>query len=171
MSAPYIIPFNFQPVSTVASSSGTYTVPAGKYARVTISNAILPVLNSVNLFKNKNLYGNKNQSLSAATVFNLVSTNVHRINFTMNGSTSTFVGIGSLATITNSIYDYTFTTSGSWTFTTPSDTTAITMLNTINVLIALSVDTCDIQEIWLKAGDVLTYSDGSIVYSEFNIIS
>lgn len=36
MSAPYIIPFNFQPVNTGASTSG-YTVPAGKYARVTIS--------------------------------------------------------------------------------------------------------------------------------------
>ena len=34
MSAPYIIPFNHQPILTGASSS-TYTVPSGKYARVT----------------------------------------------------------------------------------------------------------------------------------------
>ena len=33
MSAPYIIPFNFQPVATVAAGS-TYTVPSGKFARV-----------------------------------------------------------------------------------------------------------------------------------------
>lgn len=36
MAAPYIIPFNFQPVST-SSGSGTYTVPAGKYARITVT--------------------------------------------------------------------------------------------------------------------------------------
>lgn len=34
MSAPYIIPFNQQPVNTGAGSS-TYTVPSGKYARLT----------------------------------------------------------------------------------------------------------------------------------------
>lgn len=32
MSAPYIIPFNFQPVNTVVGTSASYTVPAGKYA-------------------------------------------------------------------------------------------------------------------------------------------
>jgi hypothetical protein len=36
MSAPYIIPFNFQPVNTGISNS-TYTVPAGKYARVVVN--------------------------------------------------------------------------------------------------------------------------------------
>lgn len=33
MSAPYIIPFNHQPVNT-GSGSSTYTVPSGKYARL-----------------------------------------------------------------------------------------------------------------------------------------
>lgn len=36
MSAPYIIPFNNQPVTTGAGTA-TYTVPSGKYARVTIT--------------------------------------------------------------------------------------------------------------------------------------
>lgn len=36
MSAPFFVPFNFQPTS-IQRGSGTYTVPAGKYARVTIS--------------------------------------------------------------------------------------------------------------------------------------
>lgn len=35
MSAPYIIPFNHQPVSTGVSTN--YTVPSGKYARVVIN--------------------------------------------------------------------------------------------------------------------------------------
>jgi hypothetical protein len=33
MSAPFIIPFNFQPVSTSVKTA-SYTIPAGKYARV-----------------------------------------------------------------------------------------------------------------------------------------
>jgi hypothetical protein len=36
MSAPFFVPFNFQPAST-AKGTGTYTCPAGKYALVTIS--------------------------------------------------------------------------------------------------------------------------------------
>jgi hypothetical protein len=34
------IPFNHMPVSTVVGASGTYTVPSGKYAQVTISMSI-----------------------------------------------------------------------------------------------------------------------------------
>jgi hypothetical protein len=34
MSAPYIIPFNFQPVNSGTINNASYTVPAGKYARV-----------------------------------------------------------------------------------------------------------------------------------------
>jgi outer membrane lipoprotein SlyB len=33
MSAPFIVPFNFQPVS-VSVKTGSYTIPSGKYARV-----------------------------------------------------------------------------------------------------------------------------------------
>jgi len=35
MSAPFFLPFNFQPVS-VSVKTGSYTIPAGKYARVTV---------------------------------------------------------------------------------------------------------------------------------------
>ena len=37
MSAPFLIPFNFQPINTVVGSSGTYTVPANKYAYATVT--------------------------------------------------------------------------------------------------------------------------------------
>lgn len=37
MSAPFIVPFNFAPVSTAKGTTGSYTVPAGKYALVNIS--------------------------------------------------------------------------------------------------------------------------------------
>ena len=36
MTAPFVIPFNFQPES-VSVETGSYTVPAGKYARVTVN--------------------------------------------------------------------------------------------------------------------------------------
>ena len=44
MSAPFIIPFNNQPVATVPKSGAGYTVPAGKYARVSgaISVTVMP---------------------------------------------------------------------------------------------------------------------------------
>lgn len=47
MSAPYIIPFNNQPVATGASSS-TYTVPANKYARVTITLSVTAYASGTN---------------------------------------------------------------------------------------------------------------------------
>jgi hypothetical protein len=37
MSAPYIIPFNFQPVSTVVGTTASYTVPSGKFAIIDVS--------------------------------------------------------------------------------------------------------------------------------------
>lgn len=172
MSAPYIIPFNFEPASTVASSSGTYTVPAGKYARLTISNAILPVLNSVSLYKNKSLLGGKTStSIAASTSMQLKSKNVHRISIGMNSSNTTYVNFGSVpVSIQNN--DLVFSTSTSYSFSSPTDMDEISILNTAgNVVISLSVDTCDIREIWLKAGDIFSYSAGSIVYSEFNVIS
>jgi hypothetical protein len=46
MSAPMTIPFNHMPVSTVVGASGTYTVPAGKYAQVTISMRISMFISS-----------------------------------------------------------------------------------------------------------------------------
>lgn len=36
MSAPFIVPFNFQPVS-VSVKTASYTIPAGKYARVLVN--------------------------------------------------------------------------------------------------------------------------------------
>jgi len=37
MGSPMIIPFNFQPVNTVVGTTASYTVPAGKYAKVSIT--------------------------------------------------------------------------------------------------------------------------------------
>lgn len=36
MSAPYIVPFNFQPVA-ISVKTTSYTIPAGKYARVVVN--------------------------------------------------------------------------------------------------------------------------------------
>lgn len=36
MSAPLVVPFNFQP-SAVSVKTGSYTIPAGKYAKVTVN--------------------------------------------------------------------------------------------------------------------------------------
>jgi hypothetical protein len=48
MSAPFFAPFNFQPASYQQGTTGTYTVPAGKYARVTISTSLGHTLSLTN---------------------------------------------------------------------------------------------------------------------------
>jgi hypothetical protein len=46
MSAPMIIPFNFQPVNTVVGTTATYTVPAGKYAIVRLDGTAVAKISS-----------------------------------------------------------------------------------------------------------------------------
>lgn len=50
MSAPMIIPFNHEPVTSTIKTSN-YTVPSGKYARVYVKDSMLPTLNSVPMYK------------------------------------------------------------------------------------------------------------------------
>ena len=172
-------PFNFQPVSTVSSSSGTYTVPAGKYARVVVKSAILPVLNSVSMFSNRSILlpGGINSG-GSATYFSTPSKNVHRVNASRDGAAGTlwllFANSSAFYPVVGaSNYHFSLgsNASGSYTFGSPID---LTMLATISSaastnLTALSADVYNgPDEIWLKSGDIFTYSAGSIVYSEYN---
>lgn len=49
MAAPFLIPWNRDPASTQKGTTATYTVPAGKYARVEITYSLSATLASSNL--------------------------------------------------------------------------------------------------------------------------
>lgn len=184
MAAPYIIPFNNQPVQTVAST-GSYTVPAGKYALVNISNALLPVLNSVNIYSTVSLLsGAFTNSLgfsnTASPSFTTSSaSNVHRINVTVGGSTiylhSNYInGLGSPSATTSAYICNANTTTS---FIMPNGSLAghwwgIGTSSSASYISSITVNCYSgSPQVWLKTGDVLTYSAGSIVYSEYNYIS
>jgi hypothetical protein len=59
MASPYIIPFNHQPVSSAAISGGSYTCPAGKYARVvlTLSASARGTCNTLSVISNSTTSG------------------------------------------------------------------------------------------------------------------
>lgn len=175
MSAPYIIPFNFQPVSTVASSSGTYTVPAGKYAKVTIENAILPVLNSNNLYSTKTYSGVKQIPNQPATrVLSAGVNNAHRFAVTTINNYVYCFNFSVATAVYNETDFYTPSSFGTYshTFSAPADLTVISSTcGAAANISSYSIDFCNIREIWLKAGDVFTYSAGSILYTEYNVIS
>ena len=176
MAAPFIIPFNNQPVQTVATTA-SYTVPAGKYSKVSISNAILPVLNSVNLYTTKT-QPNAGFSTSGLTMPFMPTDNVHRIFIQKDGNSGAQYYSFGIASATATVSSAVFVIAGAnasinYDFSTPSKVESVSGVGTGIPGSTTSVIyyTCSIQELWLKAGDVFTYSAGSIVYSEYNIIS
>jgi len=177
MSAPYIIPFNHQPVSTVVSASGTYTVGAGKYARVSIDNAVLPVLNSVNMYNTVTVSsdavagaGNANVSKAYEFYGNMDSVSV--INTSNAGGTWHLAMNSPVASATS--YSNTSAATGTITQTRKMSGFICASMNVTSQGYTTSFSisySSSVAEIWLKAGDVLTYTSGTIFYEEYNVIS
>lgn len=176
MSAPYIIPFNHQPVSTVITATTSYTVPVGKYARVNIANAILPVLDGVAIYHTTTYPSGSKTVGTSSTQYPVVASNVHRINITKdNNGDALSINFSNVAVAT-SFYDLQFSgigASSSHIFPGKTDLSILTMIKTTTAatLNSITVDWSDVDEIWLMAGDVLTFNSGKIYYEEYNIIS
>jgi hypothetical protein len=170
MSAPYIIPFNHQPVTTGVSTSGTYTVPAGKYARVKL-NCVLPTLNGTPLYINVSI--NNGQISAAATYAFGVSRNIHRISFSgTSGAVAVRVNVNATATAND--YIATANMPGTLTLTRRLDANYISVNTSANPgTTGFSYDYMDptMEELWLKAGDVIAFSSGNVFYEEYNEIS
>lgn len=176
MSAIVTIPFNFQPVQTVVSTA-SYTVPAGKYAKVHLANAVLPILNAVNMYVNRASAGGWTGATVANQAFPLGISHmaVHRLNFT-SGSATWQIGLGTGVTGGATTFGYQFTyagTSGSYTFGIPTDLNGAFASNSGTATITgVSFDVGILpNDVWLKAGDVLTYTSGNIVYTEYTVIA
>lgn len=104
MSAPFIIPFNFQPVNTGASSS-TYTVPLGKYARITATLTTTAYPSSLDLVTGQVYHsvGNSNtttfsiwlKSGDAVSVSNTAASRTSSVTDTITGISTALLKINS----------------------------------------------------------------------------
>jgi hypothetical protein len=171
MSAPFIIPFNFQPVQTVVSTA-SYTVPTGKYSKVLIEKAILPVLNSVSMARTAILTSN----IVTGTTGVIFGTPYDCSRLTLNFNTSVIIYVHFSPTVAASSTIYTATNSSATNIVfngeikggTPISVATSSAATITSVVSELKPP---LGELWLKAGDVLTYSAGNIVYTEYNVIS
>lgn len=171
MAAPFIIPFNNQPVQTVATTAN-YTVPAGKYSRVCISNAIAPLLNSAVLYESITHTGVF--TIGVAQVTMVLAMDCRRVTFGFTGlGNGLYTSFG--PTVSASIY-HKLVSSGT-TLQFVGDLKGGTQISFIygsasTQLTSITYETNPLKnELWLKAGDVISYSNGYISYSEYNIIS
>jgi len=179
MSAPYVIPFNHQPSNT-GSVTSSYIVPAGKYSRVYIKSAILPLLNSTALYVAKT-QPTSSFTASAAGITNWVPTdNVHSIFFQKdNGSSAIYIQLGTnissyVTSVSNHFFVYGANANVTYTFPTPSSV-GMTAYNNVGVA-AVSTNVIFYcysgpDFIWLKAGDALSWTAGTVIFEEYNAIS
>ena len=152
MSAPYIIPFNFQPVSTGASTS-TYTVPSGKYARVVIS---------------------LSSEIGVQTTANPSGAPVVGESFFTDGSNSISKEFWLKATDSVSLS----TTSGSGTITSgtnaqvqKSSCVASATINGTSVLVSRSTASALMQTAAAYIASFVGNPSASVYYEEYNVIS
>lgn len=172
MAAPFIIPFNNQPVQTVATTAN-YTVPAGKYSRVCISNTIAPLLNSAVLYESITHTGVFTIGVTTQVTM-VLAMNCRRVTF---GFTSLISGLYTSfgPTVSTSIYHKVVSSGTTLQFV--GDLKGGTQISFIygaasTQLTSITYETNTLKnELWLKAGDVISYSSGYISYSEYNIIS
>lgn len=175
MSAPFVIPFNFDPVSSVAVTSAGYTVPAGKYAYANIFTGNGNVLiNGSVVFGNSQLTSNTYSTTSTATseitIVTAPSNTSSKHSFT--GTTAVTVAVtfrqrrgGSLVlsfvvnNSTNTVETYVLPGD---TFTCQSVATAVTR----TVILATPVTSKLAYSAWLTAGDVLNFTSDSPVAVE-----
>lgn len=174
MSAPYIIPFNHMPASSGLHTTGAYTVPAGKYARISIGNTILPVLNSVNMYSSKTTGGDNSIAPTANSInpIGIASNSVHKVTIAFTGLQPKW-GFGPINRDGTASGFHGFATTP-YVFGSPTDVNGMWFYTTSTLAYPTSI-TIDSYtgptEIWLKAGDVLSYLAGSLFYEEYDVIS
>jgi hypothetical protein len=178
MSAPMIIPFNFQPILTAITAS-SYTVPAGKYAKVYLSGAILPTLNTVALYSNTaNLLSSTISGAASGPISFPQYKFVHSITGTVNnnGGGSFFLGSIPLGGEPLSSLMYSLPTSGSSTLNLSRPAVIgggwfVGHPNTGITSLTFNIYSPPVEGVWLKSGDILGFTAGNISYTEYNVIS
>lgn len=173
MSAPYIIPFNHQPLNVVTQNT-TLTIGAGKYARVNIGSAKLPVLNSSDLFLTLSLPSTTTTTSSTSRKI-AIPCNCSRFFFSWSSNitngylnfgdvsasvTDNQVALGNVSSYTSPLGEY---QAGQVIHISTTATATITSMT-------FYVEPAN-KEIWLNDGDVLTFGAGSVTYEEYSVIS
>lgn len=172
MSAPYIIPFNHQPVNA-GRSTGTYTVPAGKYARVNLDGCVLPSLNG-------NLIGGTIVQSYPTAMWGTGNTWYFSFNHICDQVTwSATLNSGSnyVATFVNSgpigVSNYEYLNPTSFTKTGRMNGFNLAYNHSSNGMLSVSLTFTLATHgyIWLKAGDALSFNSGALSFEEYNVIS
>jgi hypothetical protein len=190
------IPFNFQPVTTGVTTA-SYTVPAGKYARVMLKDCLCPALNGTALYNSQIVFAGNNYIVSPAYLAVKSTNNVHRITCAINvsnysSSQTVYCHIQSgqmniYGSTTQTIYAYPLSNTGYTTsFTLNGNTTTNVIIYTGNIHLnsiafstnfgniiyqTITADFGSFDELWLKAGDVISFGSGRLAFAEYNNIS
>lgn len=178
MSSPYVIPFNHNPIAN-ASTTSTYTVAAGKYARVCLNNVVKPVLNSIILYRNVELVNAWPYTTTASTIYTTPFADVQAITITRSNTTFAFYAlISATGTVTSTNASFVLAnTVGSAVMTFSGKGITITGISVIaqstggNVTSILASIYDGSNDLWLKGGDVLSFTAGTLYYEEYYSIS
>jgi hypothetical protein len=155
MASPIILPFNNQPVST-QKGTGTYTCPAGKYARVTV-----------------NVRARATASLTAAASLNATTPGTHETNVA-NESFDIWVGPGDTVSATLSNASGTQAVGSNISLATRTAATTVTVNhNAAAIGIIEAVASCQVST--GAGGSATLTSSGSSSFhffaQEYNILS
>ena len=152
MSAPYIIPFNFQPISTEVKNA-SYTIPSGKYAYIFDSAGDLAI-NAAPVVRS---YGNSaSVTYVSPNTFTHLPNTLMRVDWSINGSgvdTFSITGYGTFGRsdgVTSSGTFYFFPPPGQTAATVAAVSTNDTLSFTATTYLRFE------QQIWVKSGDVIT---------------
>jgi hypothetical protein len=177
MSAPFIIPFNFQPVTTSVKTS-SYTVPAGKYAKVVPSRADFTI-NGSSLSSSESatvvasgssattfqIYVQANSLLTQITLVQLGASNNTTGSISVGAQVVTPVASLSRTSTGTSTQSYSYEM-GSSLYTLYASSTAVSGSATFTVNYSKIFSA---QEIWVPSGTVLAGTMYSV--TEYNTIS
>lgn len=173
MSSSFIIPFNHAPINTVTQNT-TLTVSAGKYVRVNIGSAKLPILNGTDLYLSYSLPSTSIPTTTTARKI-AIPCNCSRFNITWNANIGNGqFHFGDVVSLSSDYQDNIGNVSSYQSPIGEYQAGQIIQIRTANS-VAISAMSFFIEpsnkEIWLNEGDVLSFSAGSITYEEYNVIS
>lgn len=168
MSAPFIIPFNQQPDSSNFFITGSYTIPAGKYARVTadcVQGGIFSInSNQVIITENPLTYSLNNVVSGTVTTFG--AGYIYEVSFGAHATNGSGI-------LNNAAVIPIVTTDLSKVYKLGPGSTFTSTVNYDVVGIGIPLRNLNVRDYyWVKTGDILTITNTCRVHVElYNMIS
>lgn len=184
MSAPYIIPFNFQPSSTATygtfgGTAASYTIPAGKYARIGLKNTVSVDIGGGLYIVSKNaIIAARTLSATTATFILDGSENVVSVDIVTNNTNQCYITFGGYgeSSVTASATSYhinkTTLTTVSKAFPSPRNIFWVAGLSASSTVInSLYLNIYNPPDfLWVKSGDTINFT-GNLTIELYNQIS